>query len=169
MKNKVARSTFLLLVVVAIIADMGVFMLANINHPMHAYAAPVPPPQSQKPPTEIKNVHANGKEYHWIGSVDIPPHAGGSLTRSSSISNSWTATGGVTAGPLSASLGFSVTQTYTVTPSCTYPGGDQPVTLAAEAVYIDWYYDVYQGTDKLGTGVATQYDNEVNCVVLLNN
>ena len=161
MKNTFFRSAFLWLAMVVVVAGVGVFTFTSGigGHATKAHANP--PPYVPV----LGNIHSTGKEYDWIGSVDIPPHADGSLSAAKSVGNTYSSNITLSATYLSAQLGYSVTETYTVTPSCHYNNTtDQPMTLGAEAVFIDWAYDIYKGGQFIGTGVATQYADEVNCV-----
>lgn len=117
----------------------------------------------------LKNVAYSGKGYIYLGASrgSNPYTTTVAITINQTISNQWSATGGISAEGVSAGVGFSVTQSYSIsqTGTATIPYG-HTVELDAYAVYnVDtfqvWYNPVFGGDYQAGSGNAWDYSGVI--------
>jgi hypothetical protein len=117
----------------------------------------------------LKNIQPAGTGNTYLASAQgsNPYLSTVSLEINQSVSNQWSATGGIDSGTVSAQIGFSVTETQGVnqTGSANIPQG-QTVEIDAFAIfdvstYDVWYNPVLGNDFQVGSGNAWDYANKI--------
>jgi len=110
----------------------------------------------------IKNVQPVQSVVVWGTPRTYPPMTyGGTITYSSSmtVSTSYTATVGVSAQFVSAQLGFDVSKSWQQGISFTFNlRPNRYLTITPGIVYTRFYYEIWQGNRRVGTGTALRYE-----------
>ncbi len=114
----------------------------------------------------ITHIANTGNEDQSEYSIIIAPGTSANITQSWSVSNSFGATIGISKDIVSAQLGYNVTQTTSVSETCSANVNttDQDQLLEWQSVIINQSYDIYwhsnlTGDDTMqGTGWAKEYN-----------
>jgi hypothetical protein len=110
-------------------------------------------------PVVIQNVTCCGEDDTALRAVQLFPQTSGSITNSYTISNSFSANVGVDVKAVSASVGFSVSQSYTITADCSANNTtNQLQTLSYYAIYTVYDFELWQAGKKVGVGSANRYN-----------
>jgi hypothetical protein len=121
----------------------------------------------------VTNVNRTSTETDSDYAITADPGASVSLTRSWTVSNSWTATVGIDAKVVSAQVNFDVTASTETSETCSNGGANTANTaqlIQWQDVFDDYDFDIYWHNNltnqdmKQGTGFAKKFDHP-NCGV----
>jgi len=110
------------------------------------------------PPVVIENVICCGESYVPLRQVQMNPQTSGSISESFTVSNTFSASVGVSVKVVSATLGFDVSKSYSLSASCTANNTtNQFQYLTYYAVYSTYNFEVWQSGQKIGVGSAEDF------------
>jgi hypothetical protein len=124
----------------------------------HTAARHIPAPASRLYVTHV--VFTGDVNYSEYGVV-IAPGTGANISKAWTVSNTFGASLGISADVVSAGVNFNVTESQSVTETCTAPtnttGHDE--LLEWESIFAHYNYDIYSQVTgaKVGTGWAEKY------------
>jgi hypothetical protein len=116
------------------------------------------------PPVVIENVICCGESGVALKILHLFPGTSGSITNAYTISNSFSANVTVSAKFVSATLGFNVSQSYTLTANCSVSNTTHQIqNLNYYADYTTYDYEIWQAGHQIGVGSAEEYNSD-ECV-----
>ncbi len=116
---------------------------------------------SNPPPVVIGNTICCGESSVILESLQLYPQTSGNITNSFTVSNQFSASIGVDVKVVTTSLGFDVTQSYTLSANCSANNTTNQVQiLDYVAVYTTYDYEIMQSGQKIGVGSAGQYNHD---------
>ena len=114
------------------------------------------------PPVVIENVLCCGESDVPLREVQLDAQTSGSISESFTVSNSISASVTVSAKVVSATLGFDVSQSYSLSASCTATNTtSQYQYLIYETVYKTYDFELWQSGQKIGIGSAEDFSRDL--------